>query len=178
MNQKRTCIPHLRRLPKDFNDECLVQMHVVGCLTYNETIKPHVFVTYPNLHNDPNLIVTVIQRVLMTWGKPLPPVLYIQLDNTAREDKNSTIFGYLRWTKEFLGKWKLTSYWLVTHITISFRCSTRSQGSYHDMMLPRYQSYWTSFVMHIHHIQMYNTWRRYMTSRDTSQMVGREMSKF
>ena len=95
MDQKKTCLPHFTRLPKDLNDECLVQMHLVGCLAYNGTIKPHVFITYPNVHNDPNLTVTVIQRVLMNWGRPLPPILYIQLDNTARENKNSTVFGYL-----------------------------------------------------------------------------------
>ena len=95
MDQKKTCLPHLKRLPKDLNDECLVQMHLVGCLAYSGTVKPHVFITYPNVHNDPNLTVTVIQRVLMNWGHPLPPVLYIQLDNTARENKNSTVFGYL-----------------------------------------------------------------------------------
>ena len=95
MDQKKTCLPHLKRLPKDVNDDCLVQMHLVGCLAYNGSVKPHVFVTYPNVHNDPNLTVTVIQKVLMSWGQSLPPVLYIQLDNTARENKNSTVFGYL-----------------------------------------------------------------------------------
>ena len=70
-------------------------MHLVGCLAYNEIVKPHVFITYPNVHNDPNLTVIVIQKVLMNWGHLLPPVFYIQLDNTVRENKNSTVFGYL-----------------------------------------------------------------------------------
>ena len=95
MDQKKTCLPHMKRLPKDINDECLVQMHLVGCLAYNRSVGPHVFITYPNVHNDPNLTVTVIHRVLMSWGQRFPPVLYIQLDNTARENKNSTVFGYL-----------------------------------------------------------------------------------
>ena len=72
MDQKKTCLPHLKRLPKDLNDECLVQMHLVGCLVYNGTVKPHVFITYPNVHNEPNLTIIVIQRVLMNWGYPLP----------------------------------------------------------------------------------------------------------
>ena len=29
------------------------------------------------------------------WQGILPPVLYVQLDNTARENKNLTVFGYL-----------------------------------------------------------------------------------
>ena len=95
MDQKKTCLPHFQRLPKDIGDECLVQMHLVGCLSYSQTIRSHVFLTYPNIHNDPNLTVTVMQRVLQAWPGILPPVLYVQLDNTARENKNSTVFGYL-----------------------------------------------------------------------------------
>ena len=36
-----------------------------------------------------------MQRVLQSWQGVLPLVLYVQLDNTARENKNSTVFGYL-----------------------------------------------------------------------------------
>ena len=95
MDQKKTCLPHFQRLPKDIGDEWLVQIHLVGCLTYCQTIRPQVFLTYPNIHNDPNLTVTVMHRVLQSWSGLLPPVLYVQLDNTARENKNSIVFGYL-----------------------------------------------------------------------------------
>ena len=64
-------------------------------MLYSQEIKPHVYLTYPNIHNDPNLKVTITQRVLQSWPGILPPVLYVQLDNTARENKNSTVFGYL-----------------------------------------------------------------------------------
>ena len=89
------CLPQMRRLPEDVNDECLIQMHPAGCLAYHGTIKPHVFITYPNVHNDRNLMVIVIHRILMCWGQPMPHVLYVQLDNIARENKNSIVFGYL-----------------------------------------------------------------------------------
>ena len=59
-DQKKTCLPHFQRFPKDIGDECLGQMHLVGCLSYSQTIRSHVFLTYPNIHNDPNLIVTVM----------------------------------------------------------------------------------------------------------------------
>ncbi|KAH7365155.1 hypothetical protein KP509_18G011500 [Ceratopteris richardii] len=95
MDQKKTCLPHFYRIPKDIGDEVLVQMHLVGALVYNGTVMSKVFFTYPNVHNDPNLIVTVIHRVLQSWKGLLPPTLYLQLDNTARENKNSTVFGYL-----------------------------------------------------------------------------------
>mgnify|MGYP000137844969 FL=1 len=35
-----------------------------------------------------------MQRVLQSWQGILPPILYVQLD-IARENKNSTVFGYL-----------------------------------------------------------------------------------
>ena len=31
----------------------------------------------------------------MCWGRPFPPILCIQLDNTARENMNSIVFEYL-----------------------------------------------------------------------------------
>ena len=96
MDKKKTCLPHFRRLPKDIGDECLVQMHLVGCLSYCQTIRRlKVFLPYPNIHNDPNLRVTIMQRVLQSWQGFLPLVLCAQLDNTVRENKNSILFGYL-----------------------------------------------------------------------------------
>ena len=77
MDEKKTCLPHFPRLPKDISDDCLVQMHLVGCLAYNRTVRPHVFITYPNVHNDPNLTVAVIQRVLTCWDGLLPLVLNV-----------------------------------------------------------------------------------------------------
>lgn len=29
------------------------------------------------------------------WIGSLPPVLYVQLDNTSKENKNASVFGYL-----------------------------------------------------------------------------------
>ena len=36
-----------------------------------------------------------MQRVLQSWQGILSPVLYVQLDNTTRENKNSIVFGCL-----------------------------------------------------------------------------------
>jgi hypothetical protein len=64
-------------IPKDVSDECFVQMHPVGCLLYHNVVKPYVLLTYPNVANDPNLTVTIIERVLQSWIGPLPPVMYL-----------------------------------------------------------------------------------------------------
>ncbi|KAH7289463.1 hypothetical protein KP509_30G003200 [Ceratopteris richardii] len=95
MDKRKTYLPHFYRIPKDIRDEVLMQMHLVGALVYNGTVMSKVFFTYPNVHNDPNLTITIIHRVLQSWKGLLPPTLYLQLDNTTRENKNSTVFGYL-----------------------------------------------------------------------------------
>lgn len=37
----------------------------------------------------------MIQHVLRMWDGPLPKSLYVQLDNTARENKNQLVIAYL-----------------------------------------------------------------------------------
>ena len=98
MDQKKTRLPHWPRPPKSVDESCLLQMHVVGCLIFHGELYSKVFLNYPSLHNDGNLIITIMQRILNQWeARPggLPPVLYLQLDNTPRENKNNLLFTYL-----------------------------------------------------------------------------------
>ena len=53
MDKKKTCLPHFSRSPKHNPDRCLVQMHLVGSLSYHIEVKPYVFLTYPNVDNGP-----------------------------------------------------------------------------------------------------------------------------
>ena len=98
MDQKKTRLPHWPRTPKSVDESCLLQMHVVGSLVFHGDLHSRVFLNYPNLHNDGNLTITILQRILNEWEqKPngLPPVLYLQLDNTCRENKNNLLMTYL-----------------------------------------------------------------------------------
>ena len=73
-------------------------MHVVGCLVFHGELHSKKFLKYPSLHNDRNLIITIMQRIFNQWEEKsggLPPVLYLQLDNTPRENKNNLLFTYL-----------------------------------------------------------------------------------
>ena len=54
-----------------------------------------MYFTAPNIHNDANLTITIIHDVISHWSGNLPEVLYLQLDNTCRENKNQVVFGYL-----------------------------------------------------------------------------------
>ena len=72
-----------------------IAVHVVGCLVFNHRLRAKVYLNYPNVHNDSNLTIHVIQDVLNEWEGDLPPVLYLQLDNTSRENKNKFLMAYL-----------------------------------------------------------------------------------
>lgn len=95
MDQKKTELPHFPRVPKSLDEKYFIPVHVVGMLVFNGTLQSQVFLNYPNIHNDSNLTVTVLQRLISNWEGVLPPVLYLQLDNTSRENKNKYVLAYL-----------------------------------------------------------------------------------
>ena len=64
-------------------------------MVFNGEMFPRVYFTAPNIHNDANLTITIIHHVLSHWPGDLPKVLYLQLDNTSRENKNQVVFSYL-----------------------------------------------------------------------------------
>jgi hypothetical protein len=71
MDQKKTELPHFTKVPKNMD------------------------INYPNFHNDSNLTIHVIQDILNGWEGDLPLVLYLQLDNTSKENKNKFLIAYL-----------------------------------------------------------------------------------
>jgi hypothetical protein len=75
-----------------------LQTKLVGVLA--EGICFSGYVTYPHYEQGANLMVTVLQRALVnhiTNFGSLPPVLFLQLDNCGRENKNHTVLAYLAW---------------------------------------------------------------------------------
>ena len=64
-------------------------------MVFNGHMSQRVYFIAPNIHNDANLAITIIHHVITHWSENLPRVLYLQLDNTSRENKNQIVFGYL-----------------------------------------------------------------------------------
>lgn len=95
MDQKKTELPHYKRLPKSLDAASLIGVHVVGVLVMNGGLRTRAYMTYGNFRNDPNLTVAVIQDVINNWEGELPEVLYLQMDNTAAQNKNNTVLAYL-----------------------------------------------------------------------------------
>lgn len=95
MDQKKTELPHYKRLPKSIDSTALIGVHVVGVLVFNRILHAKAYLNYSNIRNDPNLTIAVIHDVLTNWDGPLPKVLYVQMDNTAAQNKNTEVFAYL-----------------------------------------------------------------------------------
>jgi hypothetical protein len=80
-------------------------------------VKPYVFLRYLNIHNDLNLTTTIMHKVLQSCIGQVSPMLYVQLDNIARENKNSGLFGYLNMLvhKGLFNKVKVNLFVVHTH---------------------------------------------------------------
>ena len=56
------------------------------------------YVTYPHYKEGANLSVTILHQALLKhveWEGSLPPVLFLQMDNCGRDNKNHTMIAYL-----------------------------------------------------------------------------------
>ncbi|KAL3677794.1 hypothetical protein R1sor_020750 [Riccia sorocarpa] len=95
MDQKKTALQHFSKQPKSVDGAALVGVHLVGAMIFHGKLHTRAFLTYNNIKSDSNLTITVLQKILLEWEGILPPTLYLQLDNTVRENKNNILFAYL-----------------------------------------------------------------------------------
>jgi hypothetical protein len=95
MDQNKTLLPHFFRTPKKFIGREFYSVSLGWLYGFQWEDVPRVYFTAPNIHNDANPTITIIHHVLSHWSEIIPEVLYLQLDNTSRENKNQIVFGYL-----------------------------------------------------------------------------------
>ena len=66
--------------------------HLTGAIDHGHGVHCYIdLLTWPH---DANLIINVLMDLILKREK-LPPVLYLQLDNTARENKNKFLMAFL-----------------------------------------------------------------------------------
>lgn len=101
MDQNKTNVPHLLEKPKSTQNLWRLRTHLTGALAHTQADNGKVAFTFCDLlqwPHDPNLTLTVLMQVLTHLKsklQQLPSVLYLQLDNTSRENKNITVMGFL-----------------------------------------------------------------------------------
>ena len=70
----------------------LNRTHITGAICHGYGVHAYIdLLTWPH---DANLVINVLIDVILKREK-LPPVLYLQLDNTARENKNKYLMAFL-----------------------------------------------------------------------------------
>lgn len=95
MDQNKTNLPYLVRLPKSLQNLQRLRTHLTGALVH--TRSPHgkivyAFFDFLQWPYDSNLNIQVLLEILLDFKEKLPPTLYLQLDNSARENKNRFFF--------------------------------------------------------------------------------------
>jgi hypothetical protein len=84
----------------DGNEERL-KLHIEIAMVHGR--RPRVFVAWEDIAGDANLITEILTRVLKAEENDrgvLPKILYLQLDNCARENKNTYLLMFLVWLVE------------------------------------------------------------------------------
>ena len=105
MDQAKTNLPHTRKLSKSTSGLWRLRTHVTGSLFHTQS--PHgklafSFIDLLQWPHDSNLTITILVKVLLERVKtaPLPERLYIQLDNTSRENKNKYVLAFCAYLVE------------------------------------------------------------------------------
>lgn len=92
MDQNKTDLPHFARKSKTASNMWVLRTHVTGAILHGR--RSFAFIDVHLWPHDSNLTINIILHVLLDQ-KNLPPVLYLQLDNCYRENKNQFLFGFL-----------------------------------------------------------------------------------
>jgi hypothetical protein len=95
MDQKKTDLPWVWPLDKGTASLPRIKTHVTGVIMHGHKPSSLLFVDFLDVPHDPNLTCHIINRSLLTLEGPIPPIFKLQLDNTSKENKNSTILIYM-----------------------------------------------------------------------------------
>lgn len=95
MDQNKTSLPHLTRINKAAFNMWVMRTHVTGALAHGR--QSYTFIDIHLWPHDANLTCTILLEILQhqQQSSVLPPVLYLQLDNCYRENKNQLFFGFV-----------------------------------------------------------------------------------
>jgi hypothetical protein len=96
MDQKKTGIPFAYNGPKAVKELTPYKSSVVGVIVHG--FEARAFVVEPFWKHDSDLTIEILIRTfirILEAGHKLAPVLYLQMDNCWRENKNQHVFTFL-----------------------------------------------------------------------------------
>ena len=107
MDQNKTNLPCLRKTSKSTSSLYRLRTHLTGVLDHTRADhgkQVFIFLDILQWPHDSNLTASIINRSLFIHMErsngQLPPVLYVQMDNTSRENKNKYVLGYFAFLVE------------------------------------------------------------------------------
>lgn len=101
MDQNKTNVPLVCQQTKSTQNLWRLRTHLTGALVHTKAEKGKMAFAYLDIlqwPHDSNLTITVLLDVLQQIQSKLgsiPKILYLQLDNTSRENKNKYILSFL-----------------------------------------------------------------------------------
>lgn len=96
VTQDKTNLPLLKMRAKDDEGKTRWKHHLYGMLAHGQPNHVRFWLHDQRTPQDSNLTIHCILKTLHKIGwDNLPPKLAVQLDNTARENKNHYVFAFL-----------------------------------------------------------------------------------
>lgn len=113
MDQAKTDIPHIISNPKAMAGSVTLETHITGVRIHGWGTT--MFIDCGEFHHDSNLTIEILLRVFNKFKvciqfkiqgertvihylylqEKLPPVLYVQMDNTCRDNKNKFVLTFV-----------------------------------------------------------------------------------
>ena len=99
MDQSKAHLPNTKLIAKSTSSLWRLRTHITGAILHTKASFSkliYCFVDLVQYPHDSNLTLTVIINVLTDFARsnPLPEVLYLQMDNTSRENKNRFVLTF------------------------------------------------------------------------------------
>lgn len=93
MDQSKSNLPNTKLIAKSTSNLWKLRTHITGLLVHTQSAYGKLAYGYVDLllwPHDCNLVMTLLVKTLFHFQKdrPLPDRLYIQMDNTCKENKN------------------------------------------------------------------------------------------
>ena len=99
MDQAKTNLPNTKLIAKSTAALWRLRTHVTGILLHTKSPcgkLAYVYVDLLQYPHDSNLTLTLLLNTIVNYkdNHQLPSTLYIQMDNTSRENKNRYVIGF------------------------------------------------------------------------------------
>ena len=126
----------MTQVPKSVQGLHQLRTHISGALVHTRCPSGKLAYAYIDMlqfPHDSNMTIHVLLSVLKEM-ETLPPILNLQLDNTARENKNRFVLGFcaLLVSKKIFKKVRISNIHVVTCITIVYGHSCRLESTFYQ----------------------------------------------